>query len=99
MEYCEAGDLYDYIKKEKAISEKKVAAIMLQLFSALNHLHSKSFVHRDIKPENIVLLKGENQEIDTKIIDFGTSILNKNGLLTQELGTVRYIIIIIYKNI
>lgn len=90
MEYMEAGDLYDYIKQEKCLSEKKVASIMIQLFSAINHLHSINFVHRDIKPENIVLYKSHNNsdEIEIKIIDFGTSVLMQNGALSQELGTV-----------
>ena len=59
-EYCSAGDLYDYIRKQKFFSEKKAANIMFQLLSAVNYLHKKNIVHRDLKPENIVFIKTGN---------------------------------------
>ncbi len=103
-EYCSVGDLYDYIRQQKDLSEKKVAKIMNQLLLAVNHLHSKKIVHRDLKPENIVFIKEDNKEknkqlkevkeeenIHIKIIDFGTSTYLKENKLTQELGTIYYI--------
>ena len=56
-EFCSAGDLYDYIRKQKFFSEKTAANIMNQLLSAVNYLHTKHIVHRDLKPENIVFIK------------------------------------------
>lgn len=92
-EYCSGGNLYDYIKKEKYFNEQKAANIMYQLFSALNHLHSKKIVHRDLKPENITFFKTDNtNDIFIKLIDFGTSVSIKGEeKLTQELGTIYYI--------
>lgn len=63
-EYCSAGDLYDYIRKQKFFSEKKAANIMFQLLSAVNYLHKKHIVHRDLKPENMVFIK--TGKIDSK---------------------------------
>lgn len=60
-EYCSGGDLYDYIKRQRNISEKKVAKIIFQVLQAVNHLHAKSIVHRDLKPENIVFVESEKQ--------------------------------------
>lgn len=97
-EYCNGGDLYDYIKKQKFFSEKKAACIIYQLLSAINHLHSKKIVHRDIKPENIVFIQSEEKEVFIKLIDFGTSIFIKNEPLTQELGTIYYIAPEVFKN-
>lgn len=91
MEYCSGGDLYDYIKRQKNFSEKKAANIITQLFSAINHLHTRKIVHRDLKPENIVFIETATNEIFIKLIDFGTSIFIKNEPLTQELGTIYYI--------
>jgi len=42
---------------------------MLQLVSAIEHIHMHGIVHRDLKPEN-VLLDGKNHVV---VIDFGTS--------------------------
>lgn len=110
-EYCSAGDLYDYIRKQKYFSEKKAANIMSQLLSAINYLHAKSIVHRDLKPENIVFIKTgssnstrqsgnpkQEEEIFIKLIDFGTSVHLKSGNLTQELGTIYYIAPEVFKN-
>ena len=90
-EYCNGGDLFDYIQKEKFFTEKKAGIIFNQLISAINHLHKKNIVHRDIKPENIVLTETDNKDIFIKLIDFGTSITIKEKNLTQELGTIYYI--------
>ena len=89
-EYCDGGDLFDYIQKEKFFTERKAGIIFNQLISAVNHLHKKYIVHRDLKPENIVLIES-NQEVFIKLIDFGTSITIKGKNLTQELGTIYYI--------
>lgn len=96
-EYCQGGDLYDYIKKQKFFSEKKAAFIIEQLLSAMNYLHLKKIVHRDLKPENIVLYESENGVL-IKVIDFGTSIYINNEYLTQELGTIYYIAPEVFKN-
>ena len=52
-------------------------------------------MHRDLKPENI-LLESVNihtvEEINIKIIDFGTSSFTKTGKrLTQQIGTAYYV--------
>ncbi|KAG5474553.1 hypothetical protein LSCM1_03340 [Leishmania martiniquensis] len=55
MEYCDAGDLGDYIEKGYPLSEEEVLSIVAQLLLGLDHIHKKNRVHRDIKPENIFL--------------------------------------------
>lgn len=97
-EYCSAGDLYDYIRKQKSFSENKAAKIMLQLLSSVNYLHKKKIVHRDLKPENIVFIHTEGNDLFIKLIDFGTSVSLKNGNLSQELGTIYYIAPEVFKN-
>ena len=87
-DYCKGGDLFDYIKMQRYFSEKKAASIMIQLLSALNHLHCQKIVHRDIKPDNIVFTESKSNEIFIKLIDFGTSIYKTDDPLTKELGTV-----------
>ena len=72
-EYCSGGDLYDFIKKQKDISERKVAMIMNQIFLAVNNLHSKNIVHRDLKPENIVFV---DYETNNKHTIYSNSVFN-----------------------
>jgi len=55
MEYCQGGDLSQYIKIEKRFNESKARLYICQVILALEYLHSKDIVYRDLKPENIVL--------------------------------------------
>jgi calcium-dependent protein kinase len=52
-------------------------------------------VHRDLKPENILLeqeVNGLDDEINIKIIDFGTSSLIQPGKsLSKKIGTAYYV--------
>lgn len=71
MEYCDGGELFDMLAKEKdnMLNESDTCKIMKKLFRAINHCHASGVVHRDIKPENIMV--GKDKEI--KLIDFGLS--------------------------
>lgn len=73
MEYCEGGDLFEYVANKGLLEEFEAAQIMKKLFSAVSHMHSHGIVHRDIKPENILFTGKEKQDGDIKIIDFGLS--------------------------
>ena len=72
LEYCEGGELFQYIIDNKFLGEDKAAFIMNQLFLALQYLHSQNISHRDIKPENFMLAKPDNLKC-IKMIDFGLS--------------------------
>ena len=69
MEYCEGGELFNYIVKNRRLSQDEAAFFYYQLINGLEYIHSLGIVHRDLKPENLLLTKDHI----LKIIDFGLS--------------------------
>ena len=69
MEYCEGGELFNYIVEKQRLSENESAYFYYQIIQGVEYIHSQGIAHRDLKPENLLLDK--NKKI--KIIDFGLS--------------------------
>ena len=73
MEYCEGGDLYQYIEKNKKIKkklkEKTIWEIFIKMILGLSAMHKKNILHRDIKAQNIFLTKN----LDVKVGDLGVA--------------------------
>ena len=69
MEYCEGGELFDYIVEKERLDESEASIFFYQLINALDYIHSKGIAHRDLKPENLLL----SEKKSIKIIDFGLS--------------------------
>ncbi|EAW12557.1 putative serine/threonine protein kinase [Aspergillus clavatus NRRL 1] len=68
LEYCANGDLYEAIRLNRGpLETEHVRDFMLQLVSAVEHVHANGMYHRDIKPENIFL----TQDGSMKLGDFG----------------------------
>ena len=87
MDYCEGGELFDYIVKKERLKEEETAYFFYQIINGIEYIHSKGIVHRDLKPENL-LLKGDKI---LKIIDFGLSnYFNEKKLLTTPCGSPCY---------
>jgi len=90
MEYCNTGELFDYIVSKEQLTEKQACIFYQEIIDALTYLHSQQIVHRDIKPENI-LLDTIERKIDCKIIDFGISrCYEKNRFIETPCGTASY---------
>ncbi|KAL4461049.1 hypothetical protein ABPG74_016521 [Tetrahymena malaccensis] len=98
MEYCQGGDLLDYIMKQKQEDiNKNILDIALEIVKGVSYLHCNGIVHRDLKPENIYLQKkrvlthfNHYQEIYIfKIGDFGLSKFLKYNT-NSVVGTINY---------
>lgn len=92
MEYCEKGDLYEYVRNCTGdIEESEILRIFAQIVKGISVLHNNGIVHRDIKHENILL----NSRNEVKIADFGTI---NHGMPTQMKGTPGFMAFEVYGN-
>ncbi|XP_056274398.1 serine/threonine-protein kinase ULK1a isoform X2 [Pseudoliparis swirei] len=76
MEYCNGGDLAEYLHSKGTLSEDTIRVFLQQIGQAMKVLQSKDILHRDLKPQNILLCHPEgcrSSPINTsiKIADFG----------------------------
>jgi len=89
MEYMEGGELFEKITKstfkKTPFTEQEVAKIMIQICSAVRHLHSMDIAHRDLKPENLLYSKGDDEHSPLiKLGDFGFAKESSKGLTTPN---------------
>ena len=91
LEYCELGNLYYYLSKNKFIlSEEQIATYIHNISKAVYSMHNLGIIHRDLKLSNIALTKNNNK-IEIRILDFGLSkILGPNQLCNEGYGTPGY---------
>lgn len=76
MEYCNGGEMFDYIVRKERLSESEARHFFRQLVQAVAYIHHMGFAHRDLKPENLLL----TSDLQLKVIDFGLCAKPINGL-------------------
>mmetsp|Transcript_91900 Transcript_91900/g.163610 ORF Transcript_91900/g.163610 Transcript_91900/m.163610 type:complete len:376 (+) Transcript_91900:62-1189(+) len=98
MDYCEGGDLWQYISAQKrkhtTIPEVQVLRWFTQMCLALKYMHERNVLHRDIKTQNVFLSKKEGSDMRcAKIADFGIAkVLKDSASMAQTLvGTPYYL--------
>lgn len=69
-EYCQEGNLFEYICKSNTFNEIKCQEILQQILIALKYCHNRGVIHSDLCPEHIVIMNYSNT-LWVKIIDFG----------------------------
>ncbi|XP_043495875.1 serine/threonine-protein kinase unc-51 isoform X4 [Polistes fuscatus] len=91
MEYCNGGDLADYLGAKGTLSEDTIRVFLKQLAGAMRALHAKGIVHRDLKPQNILLSHNcgkacpQPHQITLKIADFGFARFLQDGVMAATL--------------
>eukprot|EP00057_Strongylocentrotus_purpuratus_P022438 XP_011676912.1 PREDICTED: serine/threonine-protein kinase unc-51 isoform X2 [Strongylocentrotus purpuratus] len=77
MEFCNGGDLADYLHIKGTLSEDTIRFFLGQIACAMKAIHEKGIIHRDLKPQNLLLSHNSKHkvphpnEIHLKIADFG----------------------------
>ncbi|XP_029618569.1 serine/threonine-protein kinase ULK1 isoform X2 [Salmo trutta] len=76
MEYCNGGDLAEYLHSKATLSEDTIRIFLQQIAGAMKVLKEKGILHRDLKPQNILLCHPEGRKSSPnntciKIADFG----------------------------
>ena len=94
MDYCEGGDLFDFIIKspEGKLDDINTTDIIIQILSALDYLHNQQRIcHRDIKPDNFLIIINEQNRPILKLIDFGfAQYIPRNAKIKGRIGTIMY---------
>lgn len=91
MEYCNGGDLADYLLQRGTLSEDTIRVFTKQICGAMKALQSKGIIHRDLKPQNILLCHDESitnpssNDITLKIADFGFARFLQDGVMAATL--------------
>ncbi len=69
----DGGSLLDQLRRVGRMKPREVAAMGVQLCSALEMAHQRGVIHRDLKPENILLAAevGAGEIPQTRLTDFG----------------------------
>ena len=92
MEYCDNGDLNDFIERQKKtkhlLSENMVWKIFIKITLGLADIHKLKILHRDLKSLNIFLKKDD----DIRVGDLGVAkILNQTFFAKTFIGTPYYL--------
>ena len=94
MEYCDGGDLFDFITKnpQGKLDDINTIDILIQILSALNYLHNEENIcHRDLKPENFLISISEQNRPIVKLIDFGfAQYISKGQKMSGKIGSIMY---------
>ena len=102
MEYCEGGDLFDFIMKspQKRLDDFNTIDLLIQILSSLDYLHNVlKICHRDLKPENFLISIDEQNRPILKLIDFGlATYICRGEKMKGKIGTTMYMAPEILKN-
>lgn len=90
LNLAKRGDLFNWVKKFKGLSEEVARYFIKQLIEALDHCHKKGYAHKDIKLVNLLI----DENFNLLLADFGFSDLlhgeDGDGLQYTACGTDSY---------
>jgi tRNA A-37 threonylcarbamoyl transferase component Bud32 len=73
MEFLEGGDLAAWVAQRGPLEPRQAVDFVLQACEALAEAHALGIVHRDLKPANLFCIRGADDQLSIKVLDFGIS--------------------------
>ena len=70
MDYVDGESLSAMVKRRGKLKEDEAVEYIIEVATALSHIHSQQIMHLDVKPGNIMVRKKDGRAI---LIDFGLS--------------------------
>lgn len=55
MAYFPGGELFDFLERERCLSEKRCQFFAAEIVCAFDNIHARNIVYRNLKPESILL--------------------------------------------
>lgn len=71
MEFLQGQSFSDFLDANIKVTPAIGKKIFTQVCDGLAAVHSKGIVHRDLKPANVMLMPGEKDGFQIKLVDFG----------------------------
>jgi len=88
MDYVPHPNLFNYVRRHRALPQEKALKIFANLLAAVEGIHVEGIAHRDLKPDNIMV---DPVTYETTILDFGLSMLvPSSGLSDNYCGSPMY---------
>lgn len=89
MEYCENGDLYNFLKsRSKLLEEDVIWRFFIEICLGIEYLHRKKILHRDLKSLNLFL----SEKYRIKIGDLGVAKqMDSDSFAKTLVGTPYYL--------
>jgi serine/threonine-protein kinase len=89
MEYLEGWDLSALIQRTGSLPVDQTVEFVLQTCEALAEAHGLGIVHRDLKPSNLFCIRGSDNRLSIKVLDFGISKTTISGASGPDLGLTK----------
>lgn len=95
MEYCNGGDVYDFLKgtgsdrfrnSSGGFTNSFLYEFLNQTIGGLKYIHDKNIVHRDIKLHNVLIKYSSSGGIQFKISDFGFACYDLYGMNDEDIN-------------
>ena len=92
MEYCDGGDLNDYIESQKKtghlLKESIIWKFFIKITIGIADIHKLKILHRDLKTLNIFLMK----DLEVRVGDLGVAkVLTQTSFAKTFIGTPYYL--------
>jgi len=83
MEYVSGKSLKEHLLEKGKLNDTEIQTLIIQILTALQHVHNSGLVHRDIKPSNFMITDSGM----IKLADFGIAKDKNKSFNHTETGT------------